>query len=112
MLDIIEDNRKYPMQQCQDDKLNDDFRILHRTIVNSIIEFCKKHDIMIDEFTIKAYDMNESIKCGSWQSDTDSCLMFEKYSQEYKDITSMSKIVSEDEFNRIIANEEPFLISM
>lgn len=109
---LPEDTRKYPGQQCQDDLLNQKFKVLHTQIVNAIIQFCKENDIMIDEFNMSADCLEDSIKTGSWQACTDSSLRFEKYSQEYKDIISMKKIVSEDEFNKIIADEEPFLFSM
>lgn len=109
---LPEDNRKYYGQQCQDDLINQKFRVLHKQIVNTIIQFCKENDIMIDEFNMSADCLEDSIKAGSWQACTDSSLRFEKYSQEYKDIISMKKIVSEDEFNKIIANEEPFLFSI
>ena len=81
-------------------------------LVDEIIGFCKAWDISIDELHLNADCLAESIKHGSWQSCTDSCLSFDKYSQEYKDIISMKKIVSDDEYNKIVANEEPYLISM
>lgn len=109
---LPEDNRKYPMQQCQDDLLNQKFRVLHKQIVNAIIQFCKENDIIIDEFHLNADCLEESIKAGSWQSCTDSCLRFDKFTEEYKDAIDMKKIVSDKEFNRIVANEEAFLISM
>ena len=51
---LPEDNRKYPMQQCQDDLLNQKFRVLHKQIVNAIIQFCKENDIVIDKFQLNA----------------------------------------------------------
>ena len=110
--EVPEDTRKYPGQQCQDDLLNQKLRVLHKQIVNAIIQFCKENDIVIDEFQLNADGLPDSIKAGSWQACTDSSLRFEKYSQEYKDVISMKKIVSENEFNKIIANEEPYIYSM
>lgn len=109
---LPEDTRKYPGQQCQDDLLNQKFRVLHKQIVNAIIQFCKENDIVIDEFQLNADCLEGSIKAGSWQACTDSSLRFEKYSQEYKDVISMKKVVSKDEFNKILINEEPFLFSI
>ena len=108
---LPEDNRRYPMQQCQDDTINEDFRQLHHDVVNTIIQFCVKHNILIDDFKLIADCLEDSIKAGSWQSCTDSCLRFNKNSQEYKDIISMKKIVSDEEFNKILLKEEPFIIS-
>lgn len=110
--ELTEDNRKYYGQQCQDDSINIAFRNLHKNIVNEIIGFCNAYGISIDEFHMSADCLEDSIKAGSWQACTDSSLRFDKFSQEYKDIISMKKIVSKDEFNKIIANEEPFLFSM
>lgn len=90
---ISVDNRKYPFQQCQDENINKDFRILHHDIVNMVIQFCLKHNITIDEFGLTADGLGGSIKSGSWQACTDSCFTFDKFSQEYK-------------------KEEPFLISL
>ena len=109
---LPEDTRKYPGQQCQDDLLNQKFRVLHKQIVNAIIQFCKENDIVIDEFQLNADCLEDSIKAGSWQACTDSSLRFEKYSQEYKDVISMKNVVSEDEFNKILINEEPYIYSM
>ena len=109
---LSEDNRKYPFQQCQDEYLNQEFRILHKNLVNMVINFCNTHNIIIDEFRLTADELGESIKSGSWQASTDSCLTFDKFSQEYKDVVSMNKIASNEEFNKIVAKEEPFLISL
>jgi len=109
---LPEDTRKYPGQQCQDEKINNAFRNLHKNIVDEIIGFCNAYGISIDEFHMSADGLQDSIKTRSWQPCTDSSLRFEKYSQEYKDVISMKKVVSEDEFNKILINEEPFLFSM
>ena len=109
---LPEDNRKYPFQQCQDEHLNDEFRMLHKNLVNMVINFCNIHNITIDEFHLNADELSESIKYGSWQACTDSCLTFDKFSEEYKDVVSMKKIVPDDDFNRIVGNQEHYLISM
>lgn len=109
--EVPEDTRKYPGQQCQDEKINNAFRNLHKNIVDEIIGFCNAYGISIDEFHMSADCLEDSIKAGSWQACTDSSLQFEKYSQEYKDVISMKKVVSKDEFNKILINEEPFLFS-
>jgi hypothetical protein len=72
------DNLKYSYQQCQDDLLNQKFRVLHKQIVNAIIQFCKENDIMIDEIHLNADCLEDSIKAGSWQSCTDSCFRLDK----------------------------------
>lgn len=111
-LDLPEDNRKYPSQQCQNDRINYKFRQLHKHIINDIITFCNAYHISIDEFHMNADCLEDSIKAGSWQSCTDSCLSFEKFTDEWKDIISMKKIVSGEEYNRIKLEQEPYLFSM
>ena len=76
--------KKYPCQECQDDLLNQKFRVLHKQIVNAIIQFCKENDIVIDEFQLNADGVLGSIPYGQWQSCTDSALTFIKYSDDYK----------------------------
>ena len=110
--EVPEDTRKYPGQQCQEPELNFAFRNLHKNIINQIINFCQNWHIYIDEINLNADGLQDSIKAGSWQACTDSLLRFERYSQEYKDVISMKKVVSKDEFNKILINEEPFLFSM
>ena len=78
-IDIPEDNRKYPYQQCQDSELNKKFRELHKNVVDIIIHFCKENNITINEFHLNADGLEESIKLGSWESCTDSCLVFDKF---------------------------------
>ena len=115
---LPESNRKYPLQQCQDDLLNQKFRVLHKQIVNAIIQFCKENDIVIDEFHLNTDCFEDSIKAGSWQPSTDSCLRFDKFTQEYKDCVGMKdeesirKFSDEKEYRRICSEQEPFLISL
>ena len=109
---IKDENKKYPMQSCQDDELNKAFRELHRELVSRVIGFCKEYGITIDDFTLSADSLEKSIECGSWQACTDSFFRFNKDSQELKDIMSGRKSVTNDEFNKIIASEEPYLLSL
>lgn len=115
---IPEDNREYPGQQCQDKKLNIAFRHLHENLVNEVIQFCRAYGIIIDEFHLNADNLENSIKTGSWQACTDSCLKFDKFTQEYKDCVSMKdeasieKIKDDKEWKKIKLEQEPYLISM
>lgn len=79
--DIPEDNRKFPGQQCQNERLNYKFRRLHLFLVNQVINFCKSNNISINEFHLNADALEDSIKAGSWQSCTDSCLTFDKFNK-------------------------------
>lgn len=110
--EIPDANKRYPMQQCQDDAINEDFRSLHGDIVDLVIQFCIKHGITADEFHISADDLSESIEKGSWQPRTDSCFTLDKFTQEYKDVSTMKKLVSDEEWKRIESEQEPFLLSM
>lgn len=112
-IELPEDNRKYPGQQCQDDKLNEAFRRLHTKLVNYIILFCKDWHISIDEFHLNADGLAESISYGSWQSCTDSSLIFKKFNDEYKHAFWDMSIKDPKELDRIEReNHEPFLLSM
>ena len=106
------EEKKFYNQQCQDEQINIAFRHLHENLINEIIGFCKAWNVSIDEAYLNADCLEDSIKAGSWQPCTDSSLRFDKFSQEYKDIISNEKNVSEEEFNKILINEKPFLISM
>ena len=109
--------KEYYGQQCQDVKINKAFRNLHEHLVNEVIGFCKAWNISIDEFHLSADDLEDSIKTGYWQSCTDSCLRFDKFTQEYKDCISMKdeasieKIKDDKEWERIKTEQEPFLSS-
>lgn len=111
-IELPEDNRKYPGQQCQDIQLNNDFRELHKKLVNEVIQFCIDHNITIDEFHLNADNLEESIKFGEWSACTDSGLTFEKFTNEYKDAVSMKKFYSGPTFELIRLKQEPFLFSM
>jgi len=107
------DTRKFPCQQCQDKELNEKFRAFHKDLVNQIIKFCKDNNIMIDEFHLNADELSPSIECGKWIGFTDSSFTFMKFTDEYKDVLSCKKIpITTDEFDRIKADQEPFMFSM
>ena len=110
--ELSDDNRKYPGQQCQDEKITMAFRHLHENLVNEIIGFCRAYGISIDEFHMNADCLEYSIKAGSWQACTDSYLSFEKFTDEWKDIISMKKKVSNEEYNKVKLEQKPFLVSM
>ena len=107
---LPEDNRKYPMQHCQDDTINEDFGRLHHDIVNTIIQFCTKHNIIIDEFNLYADGLEDSIKHGQWCPSTDSCFrMDESLKRENgKAVWEMDN----KEYKLAKVNHEPFLYSM
>lgn len=115
---LPKDIRKYPFQKCQEDNLNIAFRHLHENLVNEVIQFCRAYGITIDEFHMSADSLIESINAGSWQACTDSCLRFDKFTQEYKDCVSMKdeesihKLKDDKEWTRIKLEQEPYLISM
>ncbi|MBR6907804.1 hypothetical protein IKN40_04890 [bacterium] len=76
------EEKKYYGQQCQDELINIAFRHLHENLVNEIIGFCRAYGITIDEFYLNADCLKDSIKAGSWQPCTDSCLKFDKFPKE------------------------------
>lgn len=98
MISFEHDTRPFPGQQCQDESINKEFRELHESLVNQVIDFCKTHNITIDEFYLNADCLKESIKYGSWNACTDSSLVFDK--------------MTDEEYNRIKAQQEPYLFSM
>lgn len=111
------DNKKFYGQQCQDEELTMKFRKFHEEIVNNIISFCKENNILIDEFHLNADSLENSIKAGSWQSCTDSCLSFEKFTEDYKKaFWYMDKEFlhgkDQRDLDRIHLEQEPYLCSM
>lgn len=107
---LPEDNRKYPMQKCQDDLVNQKFRVLHKQIVNAVIQFCKENNIMIDEFNLYADGLEDSIKHGQWCPSTDSCFRMDE-SLERENGKSVWKMDNK-EYKLAKVNHEPFLYSM
>lgn len=106
------DTRKYFGQQCQDDRINAEFRLLHKNIINQIIQFCNKYNIVVDELHLNADALEGSILYGSWQACTDSYFGLDKFTDEYKDALSLRSKVSNKEFEIIKAKQEPFIYSM
>ena len=105
-------DRKFPMQQCQDEKLTESFRKLHVDVVNMIIKWCKNNNVVIDEFHLNADGVADSIPYGEWKSCTDSGLTFEKFTGEYKDVVSLRKHVDENEWKRIKLEQKHYLFSI
>lgn len=68
----MENDGKYPFQQCQDYDINKAFRELHEKLVNEVISFCGLYGLDVDEFCLQADNISESTKYGSWQPCTDS----------------------------------------
>ena len=95
---LPEDNRKYPGQQCQNDKINKAFREFHEKIVSEIILVCKKWNITIDEAFLHADGLKDSIKFEYWKPGTDSILRFDKFNNGKN--------------NTINGDQEPFLVNL
>ena len=111
------DNRKFYGQQCQDERLNYEFRKLHKFLVEQVIIFCKNNNITIDEFKLDADGLPGSIKEGSWQPCTDSGLTFMKYSDDYKKAfwemdREFLKGKDRRDLDEIYLNQEPFMYSI
>jgi hypothetical protein len=111
-LEYTPDTRKYFGQQCQDDEINMKFRDLHKKIVNEIISFCKENNIVVDEIHLNADGVAGSIPYGEWEACTDSYFGLDKFTDEYWDVLSMKKHVTNEEWKQIKAKQEPFLSSM
>lgn len=67
-----EDNRLYPLQECQDPELNSKFRDFHHILFDEIITFLKENDISVYEFYLHTDGLEGSIKAGKWEPETDS----------------------------------------
>ena len=63
----------------RDPELHTAFGELHHRIVNEVIQFCKEHNISIDEFYIMANGVDGSIPFGEWCSCTDSSMTMYVY---------------------------------
>ena len=103
---------KYPMQICQDEEITNKFRSLHLELVNKIISFCKENNIIVDEFHLNADSLEDSIKHGSWESCTDSAFSMIRFTDEYKDVVSMKKVVTDKEYKLIKLKQKDYLFSM
>ena len=67
-----EDNRPFPLQECQDPELNRKFKDFHHRLVDEIITFLKENNISVSEFYLHADGLEGSIKAGKWLPETDS----------------------------------------
>ena len=104
---------KYYGQVEQDDNLNKDFRELHKKLVNTVAEWCKEHNVEIDDFSLCADGFAESCKRGEWVSATDSSFSCRKLSDEYKKAFWDLDLSYMDEFDRIEAESRiPYMYSM
>ena len=56
----------------RDTKLHEAFRELHTSIVNQVIQFCKKHNLDVDQFSVGADGLLGSRDFGEWCPCTDS----------------------------------------
>lgn len=111
-LEYTPDNRKYFGQQCQDDDINKEFRELHTNIINQIIQFCKKHNIDIDEIHLNADGVAGSIPYGEWQACTDSYFGLDKFTEDYKKACSLEIRTTKKEFEKLKLKQEPYIFSM
>lgn len=92
------EDKKFHLQQCQDEEITKSFRQLHNEVVDLIIKWCHDNGVVINEFHLNADCLEDSIKAGSWQPCTDSELSF------------MKKFDNNYEIER--KNHEPHLYSM
>lgn len=58
----------------RDTKLHEAFSKLHEEIVDKVIQFCKEHDLDVDEFVVSADGLLGSKDFGKWTCCTDSCM--------------------------------------
>ena len=102
---------KKTWQKCQNEEIDKKFRKLHNKLVNKIITFCKNNDIEIDEFSLSADGVRESIKYGEWCPSTDSCLRFDE--SIYAEIGKTNTLdVTNEEYENAKSNHRPFLINL
>ena len=102
---------KKSWQKCQNEEIDENFRKLHSKLVNEIIKFCKENNIEIDEFTLSADGVRESIKYGEWCPSTDSCFRFDESIYAEIGRTNLTNITKK-EYENIKFNHKPFLISL
>lgn len=108
----MEESKK-TWQKCQNEEINEKFSKLHSKLVNEIITFCKENNIEIDEFSLSADGVRESIKYGEWCPSTDSCFRFDEsiYAEISRGRTNLTNVTKE-EFENAKFNHKPFLISL
>ena len=106
----MEDLKK-TWQKCQNEEIDEKFKKLHNKIVNQIITFCKENNIQIDEFSLSADGVRESIKFGKWCPPTDSCFRFDESIYAEIGRTNLMNL-TEEEYQNVKFNHKPFLISL
>ena len=84
----MENKENYSFQSCQDIDVTDDFRKLHKDIVNQVIKFCRDHDIEIDNFYLSADGVRSSIPYERWQACTDSSFSMYKFDEDHPSMNS------------------------
>lgn len=102
---------KKTWQKCQNEEIDEKFKKLHSKIVNQIITFCKENNIQIDEFSLSADGVRESIKYGEWCPSTDSCFRFDESIYTEIGRTNLTNVTKE-EYENAKFNHKPYLISL
>ena len=67
-------SRVFEMEANKDPELHLKFVDLHTKIINEVVNFCKENNLAVDELSISATGLKESIDFGSWHPGTDSCM--------------------------------------
>ena len=62
----------FECEKNRNPELHKAFGELHTKIVNEVIQFCKEHDLDVDEFHVGADGLLGSKKFGEWTPSTDS----------------------------------------
>ena len=79
----MEEKINYSWQTCQDKETMEDFSKLHRELVNKVIQFCKEHNIEVDEFSLTADGLRGSIPYGKWQAGSDSSFsLYDRFAED------------------------------
>lgn len=102
---------KKTWQKCQNEEIDEKFSKLHSKLVKEIITFCKENNIEIDEFSLSADGVRESIKYGEWCPSTDSCFRFDESIYAEIGRTNLTNVTKE-EYEKAKFNHKPFLISL
>ena len=89
----------FEQETNRDPKLHEAFCELHKKIVDEVIQFCKEHDLKIDEFNVGADGILGSIPYGEWCPCTDSSM-------------SMCKMVEGENGMSYTDRTHPFLYQM
>lgn len=98
-------------QKCQNKEIVEKFSKLHSKLVNQTVTFCIENNIEIDEFSLSADGVRESIKHGEWCPSTDSCFRFDESIYDEIGRTNLTNVTKE-EYENAKFNHKPFLISL